>query len=159
MASGWKSQRWVRFWGGVSLGVVHGVTLRWTASRVEAWVTFGGDGGALVLAALLMSAFFVPIGSRLHRGALRWGLLLIGALAFADVFRVWWRGRGDLEAIPFGEIEGVGLSDPSRLLEVHGWSLSQLVHRHLAVGIACLLALGLRYGWEVYNWRDSAKSE
>jgi len=41
--------------------------------------------------------------------------------------------------------EGVGLSDPSVLSDQYGWSASLLVHRYLALGCVCLLALACIY--------------
>ena len=84
-------------------------------------IIFGGDGGAMVIGTLLILTFFAPEGSKFRHGALRWGLLVIGAAAFVDTASTWWRARTDLGVIPFGEIEGVGLSDPSKLAEA-GWS-------------------------------------
>src|SRR5580700_11759067 len=86
----------------------------------EALIVFFGDGGALVLATLLMATFYAPRESRLYKSwGLRWGLLAIGALSFVHVFLMW---RGPLEDLPFGEIEGVNLSDPSLLTEMYGWT-------------------------------------
>jgi hypothetical protein len=40
-----------------------------------------------------------------------------------------------------GEIEGVGLSDPSKLDETYGGTVHQIVHRYLELGIACFAVL------------------
>lgn len=94
-----------------------GCTLLLKPSTVEQLILFAGDGGAMIFGALCMAAIFVPRGSLLHRGWLRWGLLVIGAAAFVDVFALWWGARTDMDLIPFGQNEGMGLSDPSRLAE------------------------------------------
>jgi len=52
-----------------------------------------------------------------------------------------------VDVIPFGEQEGVGLSDPSRLTEWAGWSVTQLIHRYEVVLILCVIALALIYAW------------
>lgn len=111
----------------------------------EALIVFFGDGGALVLATLLMAAFYAPRESRLYKSwGLRWGLLGIGALSFVHVFLLW---RGPLEDLPFGEIEGVNLSDPSLLTEMYGWTVLQMVDRYVRLGTVCLLALLALYIW------------
>jgi hypothetical protein len=108
-------------------------------------IVFFGDGGALILATLLMATFYAPRASRLYKSwGLRWGLLAIGALSFIHVFLMW---RGPLEDLPFGEIEGVNLSDPSLLTEMYGWTVLQMVDRYVQLGVFCLLALLALYLW------------
>ncbi|MFE8596528.1 hypothetical protein KYC5002_13760 [Archangium violaceum] len=108
-------------------------------------VTFGGDAGCLVLGSLLMTTVYAPRHSKLRQGWLHWGYLTIGAAAFMDAFSQWWAARSDFDRIPFGHIEGVGLSDPSKLVDVHGWSESELVRRYTWLGLACLAALAVLY--------------
>ncbi|HVG64033.1 MAG TPA: hypothetical protein VNA24_36050 [Hyalangium sp.] len=109
-------------------------------------ITFGGDGGCLVLGTLLMCTLYAGKDSSLRRGGLRWGLLVIGAAAFTDAFKVWWDSSRDRGELPFGRIEGVGLSDASRLIEWFGWSVESLISRYLGLGWACLAVLALVYG-------------
>jgi hypothetical protein len=110
-----------------------------------ALIVFFGDGGALVLATLLMATFYTPRESRLYQSwGLRWGLLAIGALSFMHVFLMW---KGPLEDLPFGEIEGVNLSDPSLLTEMYGWTVLQMVDRYVRLGTVCLTALLALYVW------------
>jgi hypothetical protein len=115
------------------------------SSPAEAMIVFFGDGGALVLATLLMATFYARRESRLYKSwGLRWGLLSIGALSFMHVFLMW---RGPLEDLPFGEIEGVNLSDPSLLTEMYGWTVLQMVDRYIRLGMFCLAALLALYVW------------
>jgi hypothetical protein len=128
--------------GALLLAQLIGTTvLRPDAAR--ALILFAGDGGMLVLGALLMATLYARPGSELHRGWLRWGFLAIGAASFVDAFEQWWSARTDPDRIPFGMNEGVGLSDPSRLSDDYGWSATQLVSRYVALGCACLLALAV----------------
>lgn len=110
-----------------------------------ALIVFAGDGGCLVLGVLLMASLYAPAEGAIRRGWLRWGFLVIGAGAFADVFEQWWSARTDPDRIPFGMNEGVGPSDPSVLSDQYGWSASLLVHRYVALGCACLFALACLY--------------
>jgi len=118
-------------------------------------ITFGGDAGALVIGTLLMLTFFAAEGSKLRAGQLRWGLLVIGAAAYVDVAMVWWRAKQDHDHIPFGEIERVGLSDPSKLLE-EGWSPAQMVSRYLTVAAVCLATLLAVWAWQTWRMRQRA---
>ncbi len=107
--------------------------------------TFGGDAGCLVIGSLLMATVYAPRESSLRRGWLHWGYLVIGATSFMDVFSEWWAARSDFERIAFGENEGVGLSDPSKLVDVYGWTETELVRRYTWLGLACLAALAVLY--------------
>lgn len=129
-------------------------TLGLGLERARAWVTFAGDGGSLVLGAALMATFYVPRGSLLHRGALRWGFLVIGAVAFVDAFEQWWSARTDSERIPYGENVGVTLSDPTKLTEQYGWTEGQMVRAYVGLGLICLAALAVLYGWGLRKRRS-----
>jgi hypothetical protein len=68
-----------------------------------------------------------------------------------DAFEQWWASRSDLDRIPFGMNEGVGLSDPSVLSETYGWSTGLLIHRYVTLGCGCLLVLAVAYGWQLWE--------
>jgi hypothetical protein len=138
----WKMERPGWLLAAAALLVLQLIAL---SSPAEAMIVFFGDGGALVLATLLMAAFYAPRESALYKSwGLRWGLLVIGALSFMHVFLTW---TGPLENLPFGEIEGVNLSDPSLLTEMYGWTVLQLVDRYVRLGTVCLAALLALYVW------------
>jgi len=146
---------WQRTWMALAAAALGLALLQLTGTQADpttaqAWITFGGDAGAMVLGTLLMASFFIP---KLAEGGLRWGLLAIGAAAFVDAFATWWAARTDPDVIPFGEIEGVGLSDPTKLVEDHGWTIAQLVGRHVTVGVACLVLLGALAAWQTWRAR------
>lgn len=115
--------------------------------------TFGGDAGALVIGTVLVLAFFVP---RARRGGLRWGLLAIGAATYVDVAMSWWQARKDSDAIPYGVIEGVGLSDPTKLVEVHGWSEKQMIARYVGLAGVCLASIVAVWMWQTLVMRRRA---
>jgi hypothetical protein len=136
----WKAQRWGWVLVASAVLILQVIFLNLPA---DAALIFCGDGGAMVLATILMAMFYAPRESALCKSwGLRWGLLIIGALSFMHVFRMW---SGPFEDIPFGEIEGVGPSDPSLLTEMYGWSVTQLVDRYVRLGTVCLVFLGGMY--------------
>jgi hypothetical protein len=155
---GWQANRNVLLGFGVALGGLQLLLTTASESTAQAAFTFGGDAGAMVIGTLLVLAFFAPAGSQFRRGGLRWGLLVIGAATITDTFATWWAARSDRSAIPFGEIEGVGLSDASKLVDVHGWTTQELVERYVLVGSACVLVVAAAYAWGVYSARRSARS-
>jgi hypothetical protein len=111
----------------------------------ECFIIFFGDGGALVLATILMAMFYIDHESALFKNwGMRWAFLAIGALTFMDVYLTW---TGPFEDIPFGEMEGVNLSDPSLLMEMYGWSVLLLVDRYVRLARICLFALAVIYVW------------
>ena len=148
---GWTRQRLALGLAGLALAGLQLLAMNAPVRDAQAAITFGGDGGAMVLGTLLIASFFVP---NLKEHGLRWGLLAIGAAAFVDTFATWWSARSNPDAIPFGEIEGVGLSDPSKLHEVYGWSDGQIVQRYVTLGVACLVALAAVYAWQVWQARE-----
>ena len=141
----WRAQSWPLVAGGTALLLLQLVGTALPTARAQALIIFGGDAGCLVVGCLLMATFYARRESPLYRGALRWGCLALGAAAFMDAFGTWWSARHDLERIPFGENEGVGLSDPSLLLETYGWTIQAMIHRYVWLGVVCLGALALLY--------------
>jgi hypothetical protein len=143
---------------GAALLVVQGLgTFYIRETTAHALFSFGGDGVGMVIATALMATFFFGKRTQLYKGWLRWGFLAIGAAAFSDMFATWCKALSDTGAIPFGEIEGVGLSDSARLVEDWGWRASDMVRRYVTVGLACLAALALVYAWGVRQaWREVA---
>lgn len=134
-------------------------TLLLKLPAAHALVYFGGDGGCLVLGTLCMATLYARPGTTFHRGALRYGFLVIGAFSFVDVFEQWWASRTDFDRIPFGMTEGRGLSDPSALSEVYGWTPGQIVGRYVALGCVCLLALAAVYWAGLRRARLDAQGE
>jgi hypothetical protein len=138
----WSTQRMDLFALGLGLALAQlYCTTQLSPIDVEQLFTFCGDAGAMVLGTILMMTFFCDEESRLRAGGLRYGLISIGAAAFIDTFATWWSARTDTDAIPFGEIEGVGLSDPSKLQEQFGWATQTIVDRYVLVGTLCLAVL------------------
>jgi hypothetical protein len=141
----WKTERWGWVCAAGAVLILQLIILSLPNPTQGVLIVFGGDGGALVLATVLMATFYAPRESALYQNwGLRWGLLVIGALTFMHVFRTW---SGPIEDIPFGEIEGVNLSDPSLLTQMYGWSLAQLIDRYLRLATVCLVVLLALYLW------------
>jgi hypothetical protein len=138
----WQLQRW--FWvvaSGSALLLVLFCTLVLGPGKAQQLIVFGGDGGGLVLGTMLMLTVYAREEHPIRRDHLRWGLLVIGALAFMDVYAVW---SGPIDQLPFGENEN-GLSDPSVLTEIYGWSLFTLINRYGQLAHACLALLVVVY--------------
>lgn len=109
-------------------------------------IIFGGDGMGMILAIVLMGTFYFGKGTQLYKGWLRWGFLCIGAAAFVDMYATWWSARSNVDAVPFGTLDG-NATDASKLVEEFGWSIAALIDRFFALGLVCLAALSLVYAW------------
>jgi hypothetical protein len=138
----WQRARW--FWV-VAATVVLLLTLCCTvffnAGQARQLITFGGDGGCLVLGTVLMLTMYARADHPLRSERLRWALLIFGALAFMDAYLVW---SGSFDRLPFGESEN-GLSDPSVLAEEFGWGVLLLVSRYIELARACFFVLTAAY--------------
>jgi len=110
-------------------------------------ISFGGDGAGMILATLMMASFFGK-NTQLYKGSVRWGLVVIGAAAFTDMYGTWWRARNDDQAIPYGTTGGMA-SDAMTLMDGYGWAAQTLVNRYLVLGACCLAVLALAYAWGV----------
>jgi hypothetical protein len=142
---GWRARRPAIVVGAAAGLVVQLLCTTLPAPSARALFSFAGDGGALVLGALLVATLWSDPAGPLGRGGLRWGFLAIGAASLVDALDTWIGAWRDPRFLPLGEIEGVGLSDASALLERHGWSASALSGRYVALGLACLAALAVAY--------------
>jgi hypothetical protein len=138
----WELER--RFWIAASAAVMVLMlfcTLVLSSASAQQLIIFGGDAGGLVLGTFLMLAVYARENHPVRRNNLHLGLLVIGALAFMDVYAVW---SGPIGRLPLGENEN-GLSDPSVLTEIYGWNLLTVVSRYRQLGHACLALLAMVY--------------
>ena len=138
----WKAERWGWVVAAGALVILQLIVLCLPAGAL---IVFCGDGGAMVLAAVLMATFYAARKSALSKNSgLRCGLWSSGRSASCTASAV---DRGRSKMFPFGEIEGVNLSDPSLLTEMYGWSVTQLVDRYVHLGTVCLVVLLGLYVW------------
>ncbi len=157
MFRGWQTHRPVLLYIGAAL-----LLLQWIGAfginldTAFMLITFGGDGMGMILATLLMASFYYGKNTQLYKGSLRWGFVVIGAIAFVDIYSTWWKARRDQSAIPYGTMDGMA-SDSMKLVEQHGWTLDVLVQRYVMLGLCCLAVLAAVYAWGV--WRAKAEME
>ncbi|HVB87753.1 MAG TPA: hypothetical protein VNK23_13925, partial [Candidatus Dormibacteraeota bacterium] len=141
----WRAQRWGWVCAAGAVLILQIAIQSLSPFKPEALITFGGEGGAMVWSTILMATFYASRDSKLYKSwGVRWGFLVIGALAFMHVYRSWSGPWGD---IPFGEIEGVNLSDPRLLTTLYGWSVPQMVDRYLELAKFCFAAMAAMYAW------------
>ena len=145
---GYCAYRWQRwFWVVVSAVVLGLFVLGNLQSEAHARLlfTFWGEGGAYALSTLLMLTLYSRLDSPLTKNQVRWGLLILGAMAFWSVYMRWHGGFENIAQV-LEDTDDRGIpSDPRVLTLVYGWSIYRLIHSYWAVGNACLLTLGAAY--------------
>ena len=150
----WKHRRWGQVAAGGGLLFLQLVGTLFLSRPTQLMLfSFSGDGLMMVLGTALMTTIYAPPGSYLHEHGLRWGFVVIGATSFLDGFHTWWKARTDFGEIPFGQNEGVGLSDASKLVEHHGWDAGDLIRRYVTVGVLCLAFLAVLYAVQLVRMR------
>jgi hypothetical protein len=147
------SRRWWIGVGGTLLAVFVVGAFVVSTETAQMGISFGGDAGNLVLGPALMLVGQLPADHPIKRRWLHWGFLVIGAFAFCDVAHQWARANDDLAEIPFGRIDGVGLSDASVLVERYGWSELTLVDRYVTLSWIGLVSFAV--GHVLLSWRSN----
>jgi len=116
-----------------------------TESHARLLFTFWGDGGAYVLSTVLMLSFYARPDSPLTRNQVRWGLLLLGAMAFWSVYTRWAGGFENIAQF-LEDTDDRGIPSDMRVLtQVYGWSTYALIHRYWSLAHLCLLTLAGAY--------------
>ena len=124
----------------------------------EMYITFGGDGGGMVLATLLMVTFYFGKETQLYKGGLRWGFVFIGSSGFADMFMTWFRSLSDRANVPYG-LTGGEPTDAFKLISYYSWSWEELIDRHVNIGIVCLAVLLVFYLWGIKQVNQMIKDK
>lgn len=140
-----RLQRW--FWVAVSAGVLVLFVLGnlQTEAHAHLLFTFWGEGGAYVLSTVLMLTFYARPESSISRSQVRWGLLILGAMAFWSVYSRWAGGFENIAQF-LEDTDGRGIPSDMRVLNlVYGWSTYVLIHSYQKLGYACLVTLGGAY--------------
>ncbi len=149
-AAGWKERKIWPMLAAVALGLLQGyMTWRMPELRQEFWWgAFGGVGGEFYLSALLMAFFFVELPEKFRWGACRYVFFLIGATAFLNITGFWALVYHGVEEIPFGSMingEDDQGGDMNKLMDIYGWTRTDIRQHYHALGRWCWIGLGVVY--------------
>jgi hypothetical protein len=149
----WNARRWTMVGAGAFVLIFQLVCTLLPFNRAQALIIFGGDAGCMVLGSILMITFYARRESPIYQNSLRWGFLVIGALAFMDAFATW---TGTEDDIPFGTLEGT-LTDPSSLVQTYGWPIQVMMQRYVRLGVVCLAGLAIVYAYGILSTRAAMR--
>jgi hypothetical protein len=140
----WRKER--RFWvvmSAIGLALLAAGNLR-SDFQSRGLIIFGGDAGSFVIATVLMATFYARADSAMVRQQLRWGLLVLGAIAFMFAYGRW---AGGFEEIVhwLEDTDERGPSDLQQLTQMYGWAIGDMQARFLRVAYACWVALAAMY--------------
>lgn len=124
----------------LGLGAILGVGLATPLDTSEPWVLFGGHAGEVLLPALALAAFHLPLPRRARWDFWRWPVATIAALALAAAIRDDLRIGAGTMPLPAGVFMG---GDPAggdleRLVSDHGWAREGLAATFGRLGVAAL---------------------
>lgn len=140
-----RLRRW--FWVAISAGVLVLFVVGNLQPEAHARLlfTFWGEGGAYVLSTVLMLSFYARAESPITRNQVRWGLLVLGAMAFWSVYSRWAGGFENIAQF-LEDTDARGIPSDMRVLTlVYGWTTYVLIHAYRSLGHACLLTLAGAY--------------
>jgi len=149
----WRLERW--FWVVVTAAVVVLLIAGNTRTEFQAQglITFGGDAGSFVVATIMMATFYARPESAMVRKQVRWGLLLLGAIAFMDTYATW---AGGFEKIVswIDDLDERGATDLAQLTQMYGWGIGEMQARFLRVAHLCFVALAAMYAAGIMQARQ-----
>jgi hypothetical protein len=153
----WRVERW--FWVAASgctlLLVIAGATR--TDFQANALIIFFGDAGAFVLATVMMATFYARPESTMRKRQVRWGMIVLGAIAFMYGYAIW---AGGYEKISewLNDFDERGPSDLQQLTEMYGWGIGQMQVWFFRVAHWCFAALAAMYAAGLWQaWQKKAE--
>jgi hypothetical protein len=157
----WRSERW--FWVAISAGtllVLIAGTSRSDFSSHGLIILFG-DAGAFVLSTIMMATFYARPESTMVKRQVRWGLLVLGAIAFMYGYSTW---AGGYEKISewLNDFDERGPSDLQQLTEMYGWTIGQMQARFLSIAHWCFAVLAATYAiglWTAWKKKSDLAAE
>lgn len=139
-----RFERW--FWVAVSAAVLVLVIVGAMQHDYDfqVYLAFWGEGGAYVWSTILMLTFYARPNSPLKKNQVRWALLILGAMAFWNVYSRWSGGFENIAQF-LADTDERGPSDMRILTVMDSWTIYALIHRYRDVGYTCVAVLAGAY--------------
>ncbi|MFQ4135629.1 hypothetical protein PGN35_004855 [Nodosilinea sp. PGN35] len=122
------------------------------AQRFDMLMAFGGVGGEIYLAALLMVSFYFPLPNYFRWDFYRFPVVLGAAFCFWGQVWLWQQVPKGKASIPFGSMWGEAEhGDMNQLIDVHGWMPGDIIGTYSAIAHLCLFAIVAVYGYTLFR--------
>ena len=120
------------------------LTFALNPAQAAKWWIFAGQGGAIVLPAVVMLAFYQRSGWRWDFW--RYPVLVVAAVGYVHAMFLWIGVARGTAVMPHGSAVGQeSEGDMERLVRTYGWTRESLAHAYLVLGLVCLGALAIAY--------------
>ncbi len=115
-------------------------------------MAFGGIGGEIYLAALLMVSFYFPLPNYFRWDFYRFPVVLGAAFCFWGQLWLWQQIPRGKASIPFGSLWGeTEHGDMNQLANLHGWTPGDIIGTYSAIAHLCLFAIIAVYGYTLFR--------
>ena len=144
----------------ILLGIQSSLTFFADDLAREKWITFGGCGGEIWISALCVVAFYHRAPDRVRWDFWRFPVVLLGMTTLAYAWGLWSDVAADHTRLPLGTgFKGRGDSngDMNRLLDIHGWSVQEIVDAYRLIAFIAVAFVLAHYAWSLMRSKPSAR--
>ncbi|MGF1519186.1 MAG: hypothetical protein ACFCVB_15495 [Nodosilinea sp.] len=143
-----EGKRWPMVLAATLAVVQFAMTWLLPAKSFNMLMAFGGIGGEIYLAALLIVGFYFPLPNYFRWDFYRFPVVVGAAFCFWGQLWLWGKIRQGQASIPFGALWGEAEhGDMNQLANLHGWTPGDIIGTYSAIAHLCLFAIVAVYGY------------
>ena len=147
-----EGQRWPMGLAAVLAVVQFYMTWLLPAKSFAMLMAFGGIGGEIYLAALLMVSFYFPLPNYFRWDFYRFPVVVGSAFCFWGQLWLWQQIPRGKASIPFGSLWGeTEHGDMNQLANLYGWTPGDIIGTYSAIAHLCLFAIIAVYGYTLFR--------
>lgn len=147
-----EGKRWPVVLAATLAAVQFAMTWLLPAKSFNMLMSFGGVGGEIYLAALLMVGFYFPLPNYFRWDFYRFPVVVGAAFSFWGQLWLWGQIRQGQASIPFGALWGEAEhGDMNQLINRHGWTPGDVIGTYSAIAHLCLFAIVAVYGYTLFR--------
>ncbi len=147
-----EGKRWPMVLAATLAVVQFAMTWLLPANTFDMLMAFGGVGGEIYLAALLMVGFYFPLPDYFRWDFYRFPVVLGAAFCFWGQLWLWQQIPRGKASIPFGALWGEAEhGDMNQLANLHGWTPGDIIGTYSAIAHLCLFAIVAVYGYTLFR--------
>lgn len=147
-----EGKRWPMVLAVILAGVQFVFTWLLSANTFTLLFSFGGIGGEIYLAALLIVGFYFPLPEYFRWDFYRFPVVLGAAFCFWGQLWLWQQIPRGKASIPFGSMWGEAeQGDMNQLVNTYGWTPGDIMGTYGAIAHLCLFAIVAVYGYTLFR--------